>query len=180
MMLSPRLPLISNCVRRPAHRPRFWRTSAGVDARRGFGRQRGGTLIEVLISALLLGFGFVGLSALQTNTLRVNQSAFQRSQAVMLANFMMDAMRANRDAVLAGEYDLGSPTTPACNAPAGTTLASNDRTQWFVALKENLSDVDTTCGVIDCENARCTVQVYWDDSWAGGLSDQMVEITAEL
>lgn len=141
---------------------------------------KGATLIEVLVSALLLGFGFVGLSALQSNTLRVNQSAFQRSQAVMLANFMMDAMRANKDAVLAGEYDLGTIGTPACDTPAGTTLASNDRTQWFVALKENLSDSATTCGVIDCTDMLCTIQVYWDDSWAGGLSDQVVEITSEL
>jgi len=143
-------------------------------------KQRGATFIEVLISALMLGFGFVGLAALQTNTLRVNQSAFQRTQAVMLANFMMDAMRANREGVIAGEYDIGTPGNPACTAPAGSTLASQDRTRWFAALKENLTDTDTTCGLIACTDTLCTVEVYWDDSWAGGLTDQVVEVTSDL
>ena len=88
-------------------------------------RQRGASLIEVLVAFLLLSFGLLGLSGLQINALKNNQSALQRSQATMLAYFMMDAMRANKDAAIAGTYNLGTPGTPptlACDAPADTSL----------------------------------------------------------
>ncbi|KJS64413.1 MAG: hypothetical protein JM57_13890, partial [Comamonadaceae bacterium BICA1-1] len=59
-------------------------------------RQRGASLIEVLVAFLLLTFGLLGMSAMQINALQNNHSALQRSQASMLAHFKMDAMRANR------------------------------------------------------------------------------------
>jgi len=51
-------------------------------------------MIEVLVAVLVLAIGLLGVAALQTNALKNNQSAFQRSQASMLAYYMMDAMRA--------------------------------------------------------------------------------------
>jgi type IV pilus assembly protein PilV len=150
-----------------------------------FNRQSGASLIEVLVAFLLLSFGLLGLSGLQINALKNNQSALQRSQATMLAYFMMDAMRANKDAALAGDYNLGTPGTPptlACDAPADTSLVTHDQAAWFTAMKSTLGNTNTTCGLVACDgNANCSVRVYWDDSrGVGGNSAQFVEIASQL
>jgi len=142
---------------------------------------RGVTLIEVLITILVLGLGLLGVAALQANALKINQSALQRSQASMLAYFMLDAMRANLTDATAGNYDLGTlPSTSVCTAPTGTTLITHDQAAWFTALKENLGNVSTTCGLIACNTTSCTVKVFWDDSRAGGENTQKVEVTSRL
>lgn len=144
-------------------------------------RQTGFTLIEVLIAVIVLGVGLLGIAALQANALKANHSALQRSQAVMLAYFMLDAMRANREAALAGNYDLGSTSSTACTAPSGSTLVAHDQAAWINALKNALGNVNTTCGMIDCaNNGDCTVQIYWDDSRAGGSGAQVLEIRSRL
>ena len=57
----------------------------------------GFTLIEVLISMLILAVGLLGLAGLQATGLRNNLSAYNRSQATQLAYDMADRMRANVD-----------------------------------------------------------------------------------
>ncbi|OYX52552.1 MAG: type IV pilus modification protein PilV, partial [Comamonadaceae bacterium 32-67-11] len=85
-------------------------------------RQRGASLIEVLVAFLLLTFGLLGMSAMQINALQNNHSALQRSQASMLAHFKMDAMRANRVDAITGLYNMGAlPNSRICGpAVAGT------------------------------------------------------------
>ncbi|BCU07710.1 type IV pilus modification protein PilV [Allochromatium tepidum] len=147
-------------------------------------RQSGFTLIEVLVAVLVLALGLLGLAGLQANAVKTNHSALQRSQAVMLAYFMMDAMRANKAVAGAGSYNLGTPGTPdapVCDAPTESDLVTHDQAHWFAALKENLGDAPTTCGLIACDaSANCTVKVFWDDSRAGGSSAQTIEITSRL
>ena len=75
--------------------------------------QRGVTLLEVMISVLILGVGILGIAAMQTTALRNSQSSFERSQAVMHSYAIIDAMRANRVAALAGAYNMAM----ACAAP---------------------------------------------------------------
>lgn len=58
-------------------------------------RQRGFTLIEVLIAALVLSVGLLGLAGLQSVSLKLNQGSYLRTQATNLAYEITDAMRAN-------------------------------------------------------------------------------------
>lgn len=146
-------------------------------------RQQGATLLEVLVAFLILTFGLLGLAGMQITALKNNQSALQRSQASVLAHFMMDAMRANRASALAGDYNLGNPATnaPVCTSPAGVNLHTRDQAEWFIALKANLGNVPSTCGLIHCANNICRVRVVWDDSrGTGGAVTQMVEINSLL
>ncbi|QGU32839.1 type IV pilus modification protein PilV [Thermochromatium tepidum] len=146
-------------------------------------RTSGFTLIEVLVAIVVLGAGLLGLAALQGQALKANSSALQRSQAVMLAYFMLDAMRANPTAARNGDYDLGtpgSPDTPHCTAPTASNLVTRDQAAWLTALKTNLGNANTTCGLIACSSASCTVKVFWDDSRAGGASAQVIEVTSRL
>lgn len=129
--------------------------------------QRGVTLLEVMISVLILGVGMLGIAAMQTTALRNSQSSFERSQAVMHSYAIIDAMRANRPAALAGSYNMAM----ACVAPGvgGGTLAEKDLNQWIVSMKTDMggSAADaTTCGSIVCDTGNCSVVVQWDDSRA--------------
>ncbi|WP_395137862.1 type IV pilus modification protein PilV [Schlegelella aquatica] len=140
--------------------------------------QRGAGLIEVLVAVLVLSIGILGIAGLQARALKNNQGAFDRSQAVMLSYFMLDAMRVNAEQAKAGAYDL-SKTCTALND--GSTLISNDQEAWIQALKAELGDRDSTCGEITCDSASCTVRVYWEDrNLKGDERFQMIETTTRL
>lgn len=152
-------------------------------------RMRGASMIELLVAFLLLSFGILGLSGLQINALKNNQNALQRSQASMLSYYLMDAMRANREAALNGDYNLGSVDTSGdehetiCSAPSGTTLVSNDHKNWFAALKTALGDTNTTCAAIDCDgDGNCNIAIEWEDTRTGisGQAQQSFMISSRL
>jgi type IV pilus assembly protein PilV len=139
--------------------------------------QAGATLIEVLVAVLILSIGLLGIAGLQARALQNNQSAFERSQAVMLSYFMLDAMRANVDAARAGDYNMAKT----CEAVGGGTLIANDQQAWIAALKQNMGDRDTTCGEIVCDEDACAVSVYWDDTRAiSGNEEQVIVTTSRL
>jgi type IV pilus assembly protein PilV len=141
-------------------------------------KSKGFSLIEVLVAVLVLAIGLLGVAALQINATRANQSAELRSQASMLAYFMLDAMRANREAAISGAYNTEDKL---CEAPSSpSTLAKKDQKTWLEALKRNLGNQPSTCGEIACNIDTCTVKVYWDDSRAGGASDQVIEVKSRL
>lgn len=61
-------------------------------------RQRGFTLIEVMIAILVLGVGLLGFALLQTMSVRFTKSAQQRTVATTLAYEVIDMMRIQRAA----------------------------------------------------------------------------------
>ena len=125
---------------------------------------RGVGLIEVLIAVLVLAIGLLGVAAMQAAALRNSQSALERSQGVVNTYTILDAMRANADAVKSGNYNM--PMT--CTAPAAGDLAANDRRFWLTTLQANLGK--GACGQINCAgNNVCTIKVQWEDR--GGSSN---------
>ncbi len=80
-------------------------------------RQRGFTLIEALITVIILSVGLLGLAGLQFNALRSNQSAAQSTLAVLQVIDGADRLRSNAAGVAAGHYDklTGDPgDDPGC------------------------------------------------------------------
>lgn len=140
--------------------------------------QRGVGLIEVLIAVLVLSFGMLGLVGLQTLSLRNNQSALERGMATVQTHSIADAMRADRLAVLAGDYDIAIDD----ETPTGTTYRDVAIRTWRNALAQALNP--TANGAIDCgavADSICTITVQWNDSRAGGGSaTQQVVTEVEL
>lgn len=134
--------------------------------------QQGTSLLEVMISVLIMAVGLLGIAAMQATALRNSQGSTERSQAVILSYSIVDAMRANRVAAIAGEYNT---TGWMCALPDAGTLAGNDRRQWLQAMRQfiagNVADA-TVCGSIACANATgiCVVGVRWDESRSGSTS----------
>jgi type IV pilus assembly protein PilV len=59
-------------------------------------RQRGTSMIEVLISIVIVVLGLLGLAGLQSRAQLAEAEAFQRAQAVMLLQDMVDRINSNR------------------------------------------------------------------------------------
>ena len=57
--------------------------------------ERGFTLVEILVTVVLISVGLLGVAAMQLTTLRGNQDSYVRTQANVLANDILDRMRAN-------------------------------------------------------------------------------------
>lgn len=136
---------------------------------------QGVSLIEVLISVLVMGIGMLGIAAMQATALRNNQSALERSQAVVQSYAILDAMRANAVAARAGEYNMAMTGT----APTGATLADTDRADWINALQGRGGIGGSAQGAINCNGAACTVTVQWDDTRGsdGSATRQFATVT---
>ncbi|MBD8616400.1 type IV pilus modification protein PilV [Pseudomonas rhizosphaerae] len=120
--------------------------------------QIGVSLIEVLISLLILGIGILGAAALQLNALKYTDSSTMNSQASFIAYDMMDRMRANPDV----SYALGS----IASAPTAGDL-DTPRTQDLFDFAFNIRDMGGTDGSIVVNGRVVTITVTWDDSRAG-------------
>jgi prepilin-type N-terminal cleavage/methylation domain-containing protein len=82
-------------------------------------RQRGVSLIEVLVSILVVSLGLLGAVALQATALRNNQGSYERTQTAILTQGIFDAMRANITGI--ASYNTGGMI---CVAPAAADLAT--------------------------------------------------------
>lgn len=152
-------------------------------------RQQGGfTLIEVMISVLVLLVGLLGVAGMQMLSLQANQGAYFRSQAVYIASEILDAMRANPTAVdqYVGVYpqDGGANTIPAdpgCAGNAGCTPAeAAQRDLHFWA--RHFADFNNAIGAtyrpsipnglaqITANGTEFIVEVSWDENGFDNVS----------
>jgi type IV pilus assembly protein PilV len=137
---------------------------------------QGITLIEVLVSVLLLTIGLLGAAAVQLSAARNNQSAFEQAQITVQVQGMLDAMRNNLAGVTGGSYAYASWT---CVAPAGTTLAQTDAASFFDTLRSQVNP--SACMRITCSARDCTVGVRIDDSRGlGGSAARVIEVRTTL
>jgi len=107
--------------------------------------QRGFSLLEVLVAVVILAVGILGVAGLQVASMQQNRSALFRTQAVQLANDMLDRMRANPDTLYSTTFaDAPSATAPTCiNSDCDLAqMAAFDIAQWKCSI--NSTDVDGT------------------------------------
>ena len=136
-----------------------YRTSRGR-VRRAPQGMAGVSMIEVLISIVILAFGLLGIASMQMLALRNSQVALERSQATVQTYAILDAMRANIAVARIGGYNMTEMT---CQAPdADASLASKDLHNWVKTLQDNLGE--SACAHIDCGGAECLISVEWNDS----------------
>jgi len=92
-------------------------------------KNRGVSLLEVMIAALIFSFGLLALAALQTYSIKVNQGAHFRSQATALAGTMLDNIRANFGNI-ANYYSDDYAATDCDTAVESGTQAAVDLAAW--------------------------------------------------
>jgi len=139
-------------------------------------RQRGFSLLEVLVTVVILSIGMLGVAAVLVTVHKANASSYLRQQAVQQAYDILDRMRANRSVALQGSYDVALntvPGTPSVNCTSGSCspaqLASYDQWQWRTDIANNLpsgtgSVVTASFGAAPNVSTQVTVVVQWSDT----------------
>lgn len=145
---------------------------------------KGTTLIEILVTVIVISIGLLGIIGMQATGLRNNTSAYNRSQATMLAYDIADRARANP--LGAAHYDF-TAHTPAANSACNTTggclpsvMAGNDGHEWLQSLTQGLPDGqgvvcidstpnDGTPSAMACDGSGTVyaIKVWWDEDRSG-------------
>ena len=114
----------------------------------------GFTLIEVLVTFLVIALGLLGLAALQVNTINNGFEAYQRALVTALVDDMAERLRMNPQAVSSGAYSPFNPDADCISAMASADMAarltpgdraSHDQCQWSdlidgLAVKADAND----------------------------------------
>jgi type IV pilus assembly protein PilV len=133
-----------------SHTPRFRRAHGGM------------TLIEVLVTLVLISVGLLGVAALQLTSLKNNQESYVRSQAAVLAADILDRMRSNQTGFNAGNYDMPTDATGFDQAGAAGTAAAADIAAWQAAINRLLPGADSdAAGRIVRDGRLVTISIRW-------------------
>lgn len=158
-------------------------------------RQRGVSLIEVMMAVLIFSIGLIGLAGLLVMATRSNHAAYLRTQVTFLAHNMADRMRANPIGVWNGDYDKTSyksitGSTPACDnaAPCSPAdLAKHDQKAWSDQLAVFLPDADAKIQCTANTNytpsatqydmqppygGNCAMTITWSERGAGDKNNR--------
>jgi len=150
--------------------------SAQIQSRNG-----GFTLIEVLVAALVLAIGILGLATTMLLGLKSDQSAYFRSQASAIAYDMADRIRLNRTAADAGTYNNVDtngtiPGDPSCTSSSGGCSSAQqavmDAREWmgnFVKVDNAITNFSPKLpngrGVVSRDGSgRYVITVTWSEA----------------
>jgi type IV pilus assembly protein PilV len=137
--------------------------------------QSGMTLIEILITMVILAIGLLGLAGLMLEGLRNNQGAYLRTQASIYAYDMADRIRINSDSALGAAYDNFTTAEPAPDIPSCATatsgcspadLATLDMAEWAQQINGSGGIVMLPQGVgtVSRTNRQFTIAVTWTET----------------
>ena len=144
------------------------------------GRTSGFTIVEVLVSLVILSIGLLGIAKLVLYSAHSNDSAYLRSQATQLAYEILDNMRANPTAAAGGNYNT-TLTTAAVNpgysclntaCPVASNLAAYDIYVWKTRLAAPTGALPGGQGSVTVSATApimATIVVQWDDSAAQSI-----------
>jgi len=136
-------------------------------------KNQGSSLLEVLISVVILSIGLLGLAALQMASQKNNHSAQFRTDAVVQAYSLIDKMRLNKSE----SYELAMTST----VPAGPLRKDTDLSAWITQLKTLLPAAAGEVIVNATNGNIVSVAVRWDDSrGTSGSSVQSFSVSTEL
>ena len=135
--------------------------------------QHGTSMIEVLVTIVIIAIGLLGLAGLQSRLQVSEMEAYQRSQALILLNDIASRIAANRNN--AASYVTGA-TTPlgsdmTCPTTTTTTL-QRDQNEWCNALQgasetSGTSKVGVMVGARGCVESLGSGEYLVTVAWQG-------------
>jgi type IV pilus assembly protein PilV len=103
--------------------------------RPGYRRQRGLTLIELMVTVIILAVGLLGMAGLQSRLQQSEVEAYQRSQALLLLNDMANRLATNRAKAITYETSLDGIGVGSTCETGTATQQQVDAGQWCNALQ---------------------------------------------
>jgi type IV pilus assembly protein PilV len=99
-------------------------------------RLRGASMIEVLVTMVIIAFGLLGMAGLQMRMQASEMESYQRSQALLLLNDMANRIAVNRNNAASYLVAATSPLGAGATCPTTTTTTvQRDLGEWCNALK---------------------------------------------
>lgn len=126
---------------------------------------KGTTLLEVMVAMVIMAVGLLGLAGLQATGLNNNGNADKRTQATVVANDMIERMRANLTGVTAGNYAAVNYATIDCTVAPATYCQANGATAASDCTPAQSATFDAHIATCDARNRLTT----------GGLSVQCTD-----
>ena len=139
-------------------------------------RQGGFTLIEILVSIVVLSVGLMGIAALYAQGMGAGRTAQYRTQAVTMAADLADRIRVNRTA---GAAYAGAAGDFGCDADGGAVpvdctppqIAAHDLLRWNAALPQVLPNGAGNVAFNPATlPATYTITVTWNEVNQGQLA----------
>lgn len=133
--------------------------------------QRGATMIEVLVTMVILVFGLLGLAGLQARLQVSEMESYQRAQALILLEDMANRITTNRSA--AAGYVTASPLGAGMDCPTDTsTVQKVDAKEWCEALQgaaetSGTSKVGAMIGARGCVESTIANEYLVTIAWQG-------------
>jgi len=118
-------------------------------------KQQGFTLIEVLITTLIFSFAMLSLTQLQNSASKQSYSAALHHMATLQAFSILEQMRADRVAVLAGQYNVNNSVTVSTAAIDTNTALQQWQTELAHGLPEGQASIE--CSTI----GLCQISIFW-------------------
>lgn len=143
-----------------------------------YSSNRGSSMMEILVSIIILSFGSLGVAGLQVTSKRAHHESKQQLTAAFLANDIIEKMR-NNTTVLAtyasasvGGGSITTEPSPNCSAASpcnAAQLAAHDRWLWEQAIDgssvkqgaSNTAGLVTPKGCISNINGKIQVVIAW-------------------
>lgn len=140
----------------------------------------GVTLIEVMVSLIILTMGLLGMATLHGLGTKTNNQSYFRTQAVNQAYDILDRMRANRAGTSGGYYALPSSSvtvTGNCTqSPCSISdTAKFDLSEWNRA---NLSLLPSGSGTVSIEGSSVSVEINWIENTGRDGESESKSVTA--
>ena len=134
--------------------------------------QVGFTMVEVLVTIVVMAIGLLGLASMQTTSLKGNHNAYLRGQAVLLVNDIADRVRANQVAADANAYAAVTTTgsTPGKNCLDSSTCSTAELAVYDAwAWRNSVAAVMTQgSGTLQC---RDDADTGYADIDSNGIND---------
>ncbi len=123
----------------------------------------GFSLLESLIALVVLSVGLLGLAGLHMKALQHTNVAESHSQATLLAMDIIDRMRANRAAALAGAYTGHHGPVPCDPGFHGNnaSIITRDLTEWANSLACSLPQGE---GIISVSSEQVMIRLRWTEA----------------
>lgn len=135
--------------------------------------QAGTSMIEVLITIVILAIGLLGLAGLQTRLQMSEMEGYQRAQAMILLEDMSHRIAANRSNAMSYVTGSAAPFGAGMSCPgADANLKDKDQREWCLALqgaaeKSGASNVGTMIGGRGCVESMPNNEYLITVAWQG-------------
>jgi type IV pilus assembly protein PilV len=137
--------------------------------------QAGFSLIEALVSLIVISVGMIGIASLYGQGLRAGGTALYRTQAINLASDMADRIRVNRRGgagynAMAANNQCDPPNNVTCT-PA--QMAAHDKFVWAAQIAALLPNGAGTVNYVGSTPPTYTIRVTWEDAGFGQQNYQL-------